>query len=219
MVTKHIQPKVDAKVLDIGSGTGFYDQWQQFGISNITGADITMVSVEQLKLRFPRQQFFQLDIGGEIKPFIQQHGSYNLVSCLDVLFHIVDDDRFKQALHNTSACLEKGGYFVYSDNFVERGTQRTRHQVSHSKADLMRWIDEAGFEVVEQCPFMVAVNYPIDSTNPLLHAYWFVVENSLALIKPLGHIFGPILYAADILLTKILKKGARVSKLIILKKR
>lgn len=218
-VSKLIRPKSDAKVLDIGSGTGFYiDQWQQFGISDITGVDITTVSVEQLKQRFPRQKFYQLDIGGDIQSFIKEQGQFKLISCLDVLFHIVDDQRFKQALHNISACLEKGGYFVYSDNFVERGTQRTKHQVSHSKADLMQWIDEAGFEVVEICPFMVAVNYPIDSTNPLLHAYWFVVENALALVKPLGMIFGPILYALDIFLTKFLKKGPS-SKLVILKKK
>lgn len=219
MVSRHIQPKAEAKVLDIGSGTGFYiDQWQQFGLRHISGADITRVSVEQLKLRFPQHQFFQLDIGGDIKPFLQENGHFQLVSCLDVLFHIVDDSRFQQAIHNISACLEKGGYFVYSDNFVERGTQRTTHQVSHSKKDLMQWIHKAGFEVVEQCPFMVAVNYPIDNTNPLLHAYWFVVENTLALIKPLGHVLGPVLYALDLMLTRVLKKGPS-SKLIILRKK
>lgn len=218
-VTKHIQPKPEARVLDIGSGTGFYiDQWMQLGLKNISGADITKVSVEQLSARFPQQKFFQLDIGGDIESFLREQGSFNLISCLDVLFHIVDDQRFKKALHNISACLEKGGYFVYSDNFVERGTQRTQHQVSHSKADLMQWIDEAGFDVVEICPFMVAVNYPIDNTNPLLHAYWFILENTLALIKPLGHIFGPLLYALDIVLTKVLRKGPS-SKLVILKKR
>ena len=78
-------------VLDIGSGTGFYlDIWKQLGASRDFGADITEVSVQNLQKRFPDCTVVRLDIG---EPLPDNHpwiGTFDLISCMDVLFHIVD---------------------------------------------------------------------------------------------------------------------------------
>src|ERR1044072_6190002 len=52
-----------ATVLDIGSGSGFYvDIWKQLGVNDITGCDITSISVKNLKNKYPTGEFVELDI-------------------------------------------------------------------------------------------------------------------------------------------------------------
>lgn len=44
----------DARVLDVGSGTGFYiAEWERAGFTDIVGSDLTAIAVERLARRFP----------------------------------------------------------------------------------------------------------------------------------------------------------------------
>ncbi len=209
----------EAEVLDIGSGTGFYIAiWNALNAKKVTGLDITEVAVENLKTKFPEHEFIQLDIGDEIGKLKSTLGNKDFISAMDVLFHIVDDQRFDRAVHNIASLLKPGGYFVYSDNFLNGETIRTTHQVSRSKKYLLDLFDKAGFEVVSHKPFMILSNYPIDSKNKLLHAYWFLLENTTALIKPLGHLFGAMLYPIEKILLKQMKDSPS-SEIVLLRKK
>ena len=87
----------DANVLDVGSGTGFYlDVWQRLGVSHITGSDLTEVAVQHLAQRFPAAAHQGIDIGAAAVPLPER--AYDAISIVDVLFHIVDDERYAQAL-------------------------------------------------------------------------------------------------------------------------
>ncbi len=56
-----------ARILDIGSGTGFVlQQWQTLGARNIMGSDITAYAVSQLQQRLPAIEVRQLDIGAAL---------------------------------------------------------------------------------------------------------------------------------------------------------
>jgi 2-polyprenyl-3-methyl-5-hydroxy-6-metoxy-1,4-benzoquinol methylase len=209
----------NAEVLDIGSGTGFYIAiWNALQAKKVTGLDITEVAVENLKIKFPEHQFTQLDIGDEIGKLKATLGHKDFISAMDVLFHIVDDTRFDRAVHNIASLLKPGGYFVYSDNFLNNETIRTKHQVSRSKKYLYDLFENAGLEVVSHKPFMILSNYPADSKNKLLHAYWFLLENTVALIKPLGHLFGAILFPIEKFLLKKVKDGPS-SEIVLLRKK
>lgn len=209
----------EAEVLDIGSGTGFYIAiWNALQAKQVTGLDITEVAVENLKTKFPEHEFIQLDIGDEIGKLKATLGHKDFISAMDVLFHIVDDQRFDRAVHNIASLLKPGGYFVYSDNFLKGETIRTKHQVSRSKKYLLDVFDKAGLEIVDHKPFMILSNYPIDSNNKLLHAYWFMLENSVALIKPLGHVFGAMLYPIEKMLLKQVKDSPS-SEIVLLRKK
>lgn len=208
----------NADVLDIGSGTGFYIAlWNALKAQKVSGVDITEVAVNNLKSIFPESDFLQLDIGADIEAYIPQLGKKDFISAMDVLFHIVDDKRFEKALMNIAALLKKGGYFIYSDNFLKDQTRRTQHQVSHTQEHLYYLFEKAGFELVQHKPFMVLSNYPVDSKNKLLHAYWFVLENTLALIKPLGHLFGALLYPIEVALLKAIKDSPS-TEIVLLRK-
>lgn len=207
------------KVLDIGSGTGFYIQlWKELGARDLTGVDITPTSVENLKKTFANDRFFQSDIGDVNFNSANQFEQYDLISAMDVLFHIVDDQRFEQSIKNISSILKKDGYFVYSDNFLRSETKRGESQVSRSKEYLMKVFQANGFEAMVFKPFMYLTNSPIDSKNPLLKAHWFLLENFLYVLPFMGNIIGPLMFPLEMLLVNNAKESPTTEFVIFRKK-
>lgn len=199
-------PLNTSKVLDVGSGTGFYIQaWRELNAKEITGLDISATAVENLKNTFKQHLFFQSDIGEKEFNKNANFETYDLISSMDVLFHIVDDNRFEQAIANISSIIQPGGYFIYSDNFLNSETKRGESQVSRNKDYLMQVFEKNSFKLVRLQPFMVITNSPIDSKNPLMKLYWFLLENALYVMPFLGHILGPVLYPIEMLLVNNLK--------------
>ncbi len=194
--------------LDIGSGTGFYIQaWRELMVKEITGADISKTAVENLKQTFKQQQFHQFDIGD---PNFNKEASlqqFDIVSSMDVLFHIVDDARFEQAIANIASLVKNQGYFVYSDNFLHKEVFRGESQVSRTKAYLFDVFEKNNFKLVTRKPFMYLTNSPIDSSNPILKAYWFLLENALYVMPFLGHLLGAFLYPVEMYLVNHSKES------------
>ncbi len=106
-------------VLDIGCGTGFYIEiWKELNVRNIIGIDITQVAIDNLQKRYPEYQFYRMDIGEDIDKSLEN--KFDIISAMDVLFHILEDEKFEKAIFNISKMLKPGGYFIWSDNFVHQ---------------------------------------------------------------------------------------------------
>jgi SAM-dependent methyltransferase len=100
-----------SQVLDIGSGTGFYlRMWIEAGVRSVVGSDRTEIVVSRLRSEFPRTRILQLDIGDALQSL--SPGQFDLVSAFDVLFHIVQDGRYEQAVRNVHTLLRPGGICV-----------------------------------------------------------------------------------------------------------
>lgn len=192
-------PVAGKKTIDIGSGTGFWiEALHQLNAGTITGVDLTEVSVKTLSDKFPYAKFVQADIGEQQLPPAIEAGSYDVLTCLDVLFHIVDDNRFEQAVANIGKILKPGGYFIYSDLFLNNGrTIRGRHQVMHSEEFLLGLFEKHGFEVVKRTPFMYLSNTTVNSNNVFIKTYWWLIHTVVRYFKFTGHILGPLTYWLD----------------------
>lgn len=164
------------QILDIGSGTGFYiERWKELNVNSIKGTDITNVVVENLSKKFPDNSFMQLDIGEKNDSLVP---TYDFISAFDVLFHIVDDKRFEQAIKNINTLLTKNGYFVISDNFVHGKTKRLEHQVSRSYEYMTKTIEDSGFKHVKTIPMFVLMNDPVDTDNRFVKKiFWLITKN------------------------------------------
>jgi SAM-dependent methyltransferase len=194
------------RVLDIGSGTGFYVQcWHDLGVREVVGADIAETAVEKLRGRFPGDRFERFDVGGVEVPFPE--GGFDAVSGMDVLFHIVDDDAFARAFRNVFSILAPGGLFVFSDNFVHGAALRREHQASRPIGEIEEAVGAAGFEVVERRPMFVLLNTPLDSDSRLLHAWWRLVLNTASRANVLGAIIGALAYPVELALVSRLREG------------
>jgi SAM-dependent methyltransferase len=186
-----------ARVLDVGSGTGFYvDRWLRLG-ADVTGLDLTEVAVEELTRCFPAARFVRSDIGGHLSEIPLVPGSFDAVSAFDVLFHIVDDADYERAFLNIAALLKPRGWFLWSDNFLRHPTERVTHQVSRSLEESTRAVEAAGFEVVERVPMFVLMNYPADTTSKLARLAWTAMVAPAALGEPVGWTLGALLYQVE----------------------
>lgn len=194
------------RVLDIGSGTGFYvDRWHELGAGAVSGSDLTEVAVGNLRARYPADAFERFDVGAEGTPF--GAARFDAVSAFDVLFHIVDDERFACALRNIHTLLAPGGVFAYSDNFVHGTTVRVQHQASRSLAEIEQALTDAGFVVERRRPVFVLLNAPVDSGSRLLHAWWKALSIAASRSDALGWLAGAVAYPLELALIALLREG------------
>jgi SAM-dependent methyltransferase len=208
----------EASVLDIGSGTGFYiSLWNNSGAKNVEGADITEVAVDNLRKEFPANEFHRLDISSPGEAFIQSK-SYDVVTIFDVLFHIVDDEKFQQALNNIHAILNQDGYFILSDNFIHRPTFRSKHHVSRNIKEFEIALENAGFKIIYRKPAFVFMNAPVDARGKFIPWVWRMQEKLIYRNKRFGGFLGAIFYPFELFLTRIKKEGPSTEVVICVKK-
>ena len=191
----------DKKVMDIGSGTGFYiERWKELGVTAIKGTDITNVVVKNLSEKFPDATFTQLDIGEKIESPVP---AYDFISAFDVLFHIVDDQRFEQAISNIYNLLNDQGYFVISDNFIHGETKRVKHQVSRSYEYMTKTIENVGFKHVKTIPMFVLMNDPVDTKSRVLKKIFWIITKNVRRSESMGKFIGAIIVPIEKMLISL----------------
>jgi SAM-dependent methyltransferase len=195
-----------ARVLDVGSGTGFYlDRWKELGVRQLRGSDFSEVAVSRLQQRYPEIEFSQLDIGDHLPESL--HASQDAVSAFDMLFHIVDDSRYRQAIQNIHAALAEGGWFLFSDLFVHEETKRWEHMVARSLDEVERTLTSAGFRIVSRKPVFALMNQPLDCRNRAYVFLWKVFSRVIQTSDLVGHLAGACLSPLDLHLTRVMHES------------
>ncbi len=193
-----------ARVLDVGSGTGFYVAlWQELGVRELTGCDLTRVAVERLHARFPGVRFEQLDISAAS---VELPGRYDAISAMDVLFHIVDDEGYKRALRNLRELLRPRGLLIFTEQLPHGEVKRHRHQVSRSFKEVEALLHESGLDIELRRPLLVLMDNPVDSGSVLLTRMWSGIR-FLARRRIRGWLVGAVLFPLELALTRIVRRG------------
>lgn len=203
----------NARILDIGSGTGFYlETWQSLGFHEITGCDMSSVAVERLANSYPNVDVFELDVGAP--ELGEDHGQYDVISCMDVLFHIVDESRFDNALRNISKLLAPDGVLLYSDNFMRAEPVTAEHHVSRTLARIVNTLTENDLRVVSRAPMFILMNQPIDARRKRLAKLWWKLVQRANRTEASGYLTGATLYAADRLLVALLDESPTTEMMV-----
>jgi SAM-dependent methyltransferase len=202
-----------ATVLDVGAGTGFYvREWLELGAARVDGIDLSGAAVQALRDAFPEADFEREDIAEPGDALLGRQ--YDIVSAFDVLFHIVDDERFARALENIGRITRPGGHLLLSDNFLHGPTVRGRHQVSRSLAEIDDTLAAAGWESVVRLPMFFLMNTPIDSRSRFLRALWRGVSGLCYRSHALGAVLGSVLFTPELVLTALAGEGPSTELLV-----
>jgi SAM-dependent methyltransferase len=96
-------------VLEVATGSGVYvEMWKQLGIGRLAGIDISQNATDHLKGRFPEFSFFKRDLSAPNLVSVVG-GDFDLVTAVDMLYHVVDDGDFAVALDNLAQATKPGG--------------------------------------------------------------------------------------------------------------
>ena len=90
------------KLLEVAAGSGAWmDFWNTQGVTDYLGIDLSERAIDGLKRRFPQYRFLQRDLNDP--GLANAVGvAYDCVSAIDVLYHVIDDERWIHPRHPAS---------------------------------------------------------------------------------------------------------------------
>lgn len=207
------------RLLEVGAGTGAYiDFWQRLGVASITGLDISGTAAAHVQQRYPQHRFVKRDV---TEPGLSAEcgTAFDLVTALDVMYHVVDDDKLQIALVNVAQVLRPGGLFAIHDQFLHRTTEHHGYIRWRSLADWQRLLDTAGFEVVSREPIFFCMIQTNDCATPAgaarMDSLW---ERSYRLISRWPALLGAVNYSLDSLLGLFLREGPSMELMLVRRK-
>jgi len=202
------------EVLDVGSGVGFWIRvWRSLGVQSLTGSDITAFATQKILEENPGIRAVQLDIAS---PAAQETlgAKYDLVSAIDMLYHIVSDENYEAAIANLAASLKSGGHLIITENFLHHLSAKTSVQSNRTLQFVTDLVRKNGLEIVRRAPVFVVMNYPVDTRSALLKRFWLLATLPASYFEFMGHLYGALLYPIDLALTKMLTEGPSTEILI-----
>jgi SAM-dependent methyltransferase len=200
-------PSVAGKrVLDVGPGTGYWVAvWHRLGAASVAGFDLTAASVDHLTAKFPGDHFYQ----GDISAAVPTGGPYDVISAVDVLLHITDNDLYAAALANMRHAARPGTRLVLLEPLssgplapFEAGPSSRARPI----AMVRPLLTQAGWRIRAIHPALWLLTSPIETQPALLsfalNWYWAHLRRA-ARHERLGAAAGATLYPLDRLLCRL----------------
>ena len=225
-VRRHHALEGVTSVFDVGSGTGYWVRvWHDLGVPRVDGCDLVPAAVERLEAEFGARgdRFVASDIGATEPGLPIQ--PYGLVSVMNVLLHLTDDEAFRRALGNLAALVAPGGRLIlvepilldasYERPATEKQTSRARAFAAYRDPLLA-----AGLELVEVRGALAMANNPIEAGSRAAYdrylRWWrWVARRAKSSPRSIRWI-GPLMLLVDRL---VLATGAAPSSKIVLFRR
>jgi SAM-dependent methyltransferase len=220
-----IDPR-EKRILDIGVGTGFYlDFWEKKGAQAIVGLDFSEKSIAGLKAKYRHRRFVKQDIS---EPGILGGEKYDIITAFDVLFHIVDEVKFGEALKNIRNWSHNTTKILISDNFLHKNRSPSFYENDRTLLRYKQVFNANDLEIVDLQPIFYLANSPVDTDairkkylHFLLPKIWKFNSNCLRWGRRLGsfgraggYLLGMILYFIDGIILRYAESGPSTKLLL-----
>lgn len=131
-----VQKRSGMRLLDVGSGTGHWIDFfvSTFLVSHATGIEITDQMCTFLRGKYtgrPEVRIVNADVSSPSFSVQDIGGPFEYISAIGVLFHIVDDDKWRSAIANLSAALSPEGLMFVGDEFGVETRSVQFHKSDH----------------------------------------------------------------------------------------
>lgn len=211
---------------DVGAGTGYWVRvWHALGVPTVDGCDLVPGAVERLEAEFGARgdRFVAADIGAPdagLPP-----GPYGLVSVMNVLLHLTDDEAFGRGLANIAALVAPGGRLVLVEPILlDPAYERPVSAAQTSRARVLAAYRDpllaAGLELVELRGALAMANNPIEAGSRTAYdrylRWWRWVARRAKSSPRSIRWLGPLMVALD---RVALARGAAPSSKIVLFRR
>jgi SAM-dependent methyltransferase len=163
------------EAFDVGAGTGYWtSQWLEMGARRVDGCDLVPEAVERLRERYPGAT---MNVGDIAEPgAIPPDGRYPFVTVMNVMLHILDEDRFDSAAANIAAAVAPGGHLLLAEPALSltRPVVPPRPGASSVARPLDRYraaFESHGLELTAVGASTVVAANPIEREHPRFRGY------------------------------------------------
>ncbi len=140
--------KLPARALDIGCGVGWVvDRLLAWG-ATVEGCDVAEIAIERLRISRPSATFFVARWGAETLP--RPDRTYDVVTLLDVAYHVVDDREWVEGVRDAARILRPGGRMIVTDSFGHADADAAPH---------VRFRSHRRWEATARAAGLVVVSY------------------------------------------------------------
>lgn len=141
-------PTAPLRVLDAGCGKGYFSRaLASFG-HEVDGIDTSEHAVaECVRLADERQSFAVSALVDWRPPKL-----YDVVVCVDVLFHILNDQEWEESVRNLSHLVRLGGRLVLADHAGDEDRVWARHQKTRAGSRYKALLAELGLGYLRFVP-------------------------------------------------------------------
>ncbi len=136
------------RVLDAGCGKGYFSRaLASFG-HTLDGIDTSPNAIAECRrLAGPRESFEVASLAEWAPPYL-----YDVVLCVDVLFHLLEDDEWESSIRNLASLVRTGGRVLLVDLDTRTDRLWARHQRSRSRSRYERLLPTLGLRYVRFLP-------------------------------------------------------------------
>ncbi|UYG01952.1 methyltransferase domain-containing protein [Halomonas sp. LR3S48] len=139
-------------ILDAGCGKGWLtDQLVNLG-HNVIGIDSSETAVRVCK-EHRKGEFFV----STLRDF-SFDSLFDVVLCMDVLFHILDDEEWEKSLLNLASLVTANGILIVADDPQEHRYILGDYIVHRSMNEYLAPLHRVGFKLIEKIPYRFAGN-------------------------------------------------------------
>lgn len=140
-IWRFVQERRGLRLLDVGSGTGHWIDFfrDAFHVAKVVGIELAPQMAAYLKEKYagdPALTIHTLDVSED--RFALADERFDIVSAIGVMFHIVDDDRWRLAVGNLAGTLESGGIMIVGGDFGSK----TRNVQFHASDHFESWDEQ-----------------------------------------------------------------------------
>ena len=97
--------------LDVGCGSGDYIALLRSRGARVHGVDISQEVIDRTASRFTQDSEVSLE-SGAILEVVLQPSSFDIITCVTVLQHIVDEEEFEDSINMLGSALRPGGHMI-----------------------------------------------------------------------------------------------------------
>jgi len=194
MLIKNKRSLSQKKILDIGSGSGYYvEYYKKIGVQSLIGTDITDISVSNLQNKFKDYSFICHDITQDFPAFIREI-KFDIISVFDVLYYIIDDQLFEKSIRDISELADSQTLIIITDKFINQSPNKGLVYYKHRNLNhYQKVFKENGLKIIDRQP----VNSLLKRPFPFPAFYSFLKWELSKINIDLEKLLGRFLYAIE----------------------
>jgi 2-polyprenyl-3-methyl-5-hydroxy-6-metoxy-1,4-benzoquinol methylase len=216
--------RTHGRALDAGSGWGFWFRtWQELGFPVVDAVDFVEESVARVRAHArPADDVRVADITAP--RIFEGRQRYDLVSCMNVLLHVVHPGQFGMALANVASAVAPGGLLLLAEPAavgpISPADGADLSSRVHALDDYLGPMSVAGLELVDLRPAMAITGDPVERRGPVArHAQRLWWRGVLAADRRVPTLRGALGAAMQVVDQAARRLGAaETSKLVLFRK-